>query len=332
LKAIKVFISVLLLVSVAETTYSDEIKQLLDISLKELGVERGSDNLCVITDATYVRFRNGTTEGIIDTIQEATGCSIGGGNLLLLSRSSDYPLKIVLFRKDTNQYLSISHDGNEAKRVKLEADPAHAFEPDNWDELRKGLGASEAFTVITLANAWAAGAPYDFFRCVAFHNHICPGIISGYLIARYIQKAFPVPEGGKHTFISSPEWCKDDAIQLLLGLSPGKKSFFVKGLTDPQVERLPDGRVAGILAIETGAVAKAVVLKYEGKDLVGEEITDPNHSRFRTVLAYLPHLDSPEEFVTVVKEYRITANQVRKLTLAGVNPYEELGYVKVTSN
>ena len=100
------------------------------------------------------------------------------------------------------------------------------------------------------------------------------------------------------------------------------------------MERLPDGRVAGIVVIETksGSDARAVVLKYEGKDLVGEQISDPNYQKFKTVLAYLPFLDKPEEFVTVVKEYRITADQVKKLTTAGVNPYEELGYVKVTSN
>lgn len=129
-------------------------------------------------------------------------------------------------------------------------------------------------------------------------------------------------------------WCKDDAIQLLLGLTPGKKSFFVKGLTQTQIERLPEGRVAGILAIETknGSGARAVVLKYEGKDFVGEEITDPNFRKFKAVLAYLPYLDNPEEFVTVAKEYRIPADQLQKLTAAGVNPYEELGYVKVMSN
>ena len=117
---------------------------------------------------------------------------------------------------------------------------------------------------------------------------------------------------------------------MFLGLSPGKKNFFAKSLTEAQLERLPDGRVAGILAIEMkrGSDARAVVLKYEGKDLIGEEISNPNYSRFRTVLAYLPYFDRPEEFVTAVKEFRITTDQVQKLTVAGVNPYEELGYIK----
>ena len=330
----KIFVSALLLICIAKTASSDEVSELLNSGLKELEIEKGSENLCVITDATHVRSRNETTESIIDTIQEATGCTIGRGNLLFLHRTSNYPLKIILFRKDTNQYVSISHDGKQAKSVKLEADPEQAFESRPWAKLQSGLGASDAFSVITLANAWAAGAPYDFFKCVEFHNHICPGIISGYLIAKYIQKVFPVPVGGKHTFISSPVWCKDDAIQVLLGLTPGKKSLFVKGLTDAQLKKLPEGRVAGILAIEAknGSDARAVVLKYEGKDLVGEEISNPNYRKFRTVLAYLPYLDTPEAFVTVAKEYRIRVDQVQTLTAAGVNPYEELGYVKVMSN
>lgn len=193
MRTVKIYISALLLICVAKTAYSDEVKQLLEGGLKELGIEKGSENLCVITDATHVRFRNETTESIVDTIQGVTGCSIGGGNLLFLHRTSNYPLKIILFRKDTHQYVSISHDGKQAKSVTLEADPEHAFESGPWAKLQNGLGASDAFSVVTLANAWATGAPYDFFKCVEFHNHICPGIISGYLIAKYIQKTFPVP-------------------------------------------------------------------------------------------------------------------------------------------
>jgi formylmethanofuran dehydrogenase subunit E-like metal-binding protein len=277
---------------------------------------------------------NKSTENYIDIIQEETGCSIGRGNLLLLHRPSNYPLKIVIFKKDTKECVSIHYDGKKAASIKLKADPAEVFLPETWEKTKKGLGASDAFTFVALANAWAAGAPYDLFKCVEFHNHICPGIISGYLIAKYIRKTFPLKAGERYTFIACPEWCKDDAIQVLLGFTPGKKNMYVKSLTDLQKKSLVDSAVAGILLIENRNRNEglAIILQFKWKeeieDTSGDKQSDPNHRKLQAILNLLPYLDKPENFVEVLKEYKMSADKLKRLTIAGVNPYEELGFVK----
>jgi len=64
-------------------------------------------------------------------------------------------------------------------------------EPESWQGkmVAKVFGGNE-FSLITICNLWAKGLPNDFLKCAELHDHICPGLTSGYLIAKYIQKNF----------------------------------------------------------------------------------------------------------------------------------------------
>jgi formylmethanofuran dehydrogenase subunit E-like metal-binding protein len=331
-----IFLCAILIITfcIPRTSYAKDVKHLINKGLRELKTTKGDPNLCVITDASYVMINNKSTEDYIDTIQEETGCSIGRGNLLLLHRPENYPLKIVIYRKDIKECVSIHYDGKKATYINLGIDPSKTFKPEAWENTKKGLGASDAFTIVGLANAWAAGAPYDFFQCVEFHNHICPGIISGYLIAKYIAKKYPLKTGEKYTFISCPEWCKDDAIQVLLDLTPGKKNMYVKSLSDVQKNMLLDSTVAGILVIENRVENEgtAFILNFNWKEETsgtsGDKISDPNHRKLQTILNFIHHLNKPENFVHVLKQYDLSADKLKRLTIAGINPYEELGFIK----
>ncbi|RLB05287.1 MAG: hypothetical protein DRG50_07485 [Deltaproteobacteria bacterium] len=340
---IQIFLVVLLLVFVAKGLHAADVKGFIKDGLKDLKVEKGDPRLCVITDATYVTVNGKTTQGYVDLIQEQTGCSIGKGNLLFFHRPTTYPLKVALFRKDTKDSVVITYDGEKTKKVNLNIDGNKATQPEYWKQIENALGASDAFSIVTIANSWAMGVPFDFLKCCEFHNHLCPGLTSGYFIVKVIQKRYPLKKGEKYIFIACPPWCKDDAIQILLDLTPGKRSLFVKQLTDPQKRGCAAANVAGILVIWKAKEnkGKGAIFQFDWKKackVSGVKRKDfrPEGGKKNPVFwitrvkcdwGLMPYLERPGEFVNVVKEFEVSPEMLTKFTMAGVNPYEEIGFV-----
>jgi len=222
-----------------------------------------------------------------------------------------------------------------------------ATTPDGWKRIQEKLGP-DAFSLVTIANAWAKGAPYDFLRCCEFHNHLCPGVSTGYQIAQFILERYPLHKGETYAWIACPPWCKDDAVQILLDLTPGKRSLFVKQLTPDQKKLIPGEKptdsIAGILVIwhNISNRGKAVALRYSwGKAWQVSGITPEEFkpkggksnpvfwaSRVKCNCGLMPYLDKPADFVKVVKEVEVSPQMYTKMTVAGVNPYEVIGLSK----
>ncbi|MEA2062402.1 MAG: FmdE family protein, partial [Gemmatimonadota bacterium] len=190
-----------------------DMKTLLNGAMESLGEVKGSPGLCVLTDANYVNLNGKSAVGYVDLIQEVTGCSVGRGNLLFFQRKQSHPLIIALLKKDTRDCVVIRHDGREAGSVKVNIHPDSVAAPGAWERVSESLG-SDAFALVNIGDAWAGGAPYDFLKCAELHNHICPGLCSGYFIAKFIQEKYPLAEGESYSFIACPNWCKDDAVQV----------------------------------------------------------------------------------------------------------------------
>jgi len=258
-------------------------------------------------------------------------------------------LKAVLFRKDTKDVVVITYDGKKAGKINLNIDGDKASEPDDWQQIQKKIGSlSDTFSMVTIANAWAKSAPYDFLKVCEFHNHLCPGITSGYFIVKVILKRYPLKKGEKYVWVSCPPWCKDDAIQILLDLTPGKRSMFVKNLTADQKKAVSgekkNDNIAGILVIWNNKKNKgrAIALRYNwGKacQVSGVKKKDfkPKGGKKNPVFwttrvkcnwGLMSYLDKPGDFVTVVKEVEVSPQMYTKMTSAGVNPYEVIGLTK----
>jgi formylmethanofuran dehydrogenase subunit E-like metal-binding protein len=340
---IQVFLVLSLLIFVAKGVYAADVQGFVRDGLKHLGIQKGALGLCVITDATYVKVKGKTTQEYVDLIQEETGCSIGKGNLLFFHRPTSYPLKIALFKRDTKECVVISYDGEKTKSIELNIDGEKATEPGYWKKIENALGASDAFSIVTIANSWAMGVPYDFLKCCEFHNHLCPGLTSGYFIVKVIQKRYPLKKGEEYIFIASPPWCKDDAIQVLLDLTPGKRNLFAKQLTDPQKRSCAAANVAGILVIwkVKENKGKGMIFQFDwekaykvsgvkSKDFMpkgGKKNPVFWATRVKCNWGLMSYLERPEEFVNVVKEFEVSPERLTRLTMAGVNPYEEIGFV-----
>jgi len=312
-------LSIVFVFVLASTVNAFDIRKDLRKGLNTLNAKRDDPTLCIITDATYVRINGKTTESFVDIIREETGCTVGQANLLFFHRPINYPLKVAMFRGDTGRCVVIRYDEKQNLSKEYNLGLEAVTNPEFWIELSPPLGP-DTFTVVSIAHAWAAGVPYDLIKSAEFHGHLCPAIAAGHVIAQYIINKYPLKKGEFYTWIASPPWCKEEAIQVLLHLTPGKKSLYAKGMTASQKEALTFENPAGILLIsgEDKTKTKGVVFSFDW-DRVRQE------DKLKMALEMIPYLARPEELVKVVKETQVTLEVIEKLTMAETNPYKWLG-------
>ncbi len=309
-----------------------------------LNATNETPGLCVLTDAGHVALDGMTPGGCLGAIRSGTGCSIGYGNLILIHRSVDCPFWFAIFDNETKDCVySIYTDGT-FNATKINIAEENITTSDGWNATKKAIG-SDAFTVACIANAWGYGAPHDLLICAEFHNHLCPGLMSGYLITDYIRETYPLGAGETYTWIGCPNWCKEDAIQVRLDLTPGKKSLITKQRSGELFVKAKP--LAGILIIwnSTAESGRGVAFRYDWGEMCN--LTDTNLSdfkppggktnplffttRIKCSLGFISYMDQPDMFVSLASdEFEVTSEQLARVKEAGVDPYVELGLEEPT--
>ena len=345
-----------------------ELPGILTKGLAELGFQKPSPDLAVLTNAPYVRLGDRSAVNCLDQITEITGCTQGQGNLLFYHAPITDPLRIVLYDKKSGQALLIRPCGQKGQpltspcspvaatgttpafeQVKLDLSQDQLLNPEAYGRTLKQIGSpAETFSIAGILSAWGSGAPYDFLKCCEFHNHYCPGVTIGYFIGKIMMEKYPLAHGQKYVWIGSPAKCGDDAIQILFDLTPGKRNCYIKELT-PDLKKAitveePLNNVMGILVIWDNRENKgrAVVFKYDwGKtcQVSGLKYADLSPKggkanplfwivRLKSNVALIPYFDKPGEFVSVAAEVPVTPEMFARMIAAGVNPYETIGLTK----
>ena len=241
---------VVLMVALTQVNAAEpNLKQMIKQGMEEIQVKKGAPDLLVMTNAPYLR--KGNTFGIekVLLLEQMTGCTTGGQNMLFFQRPQTNPLSITLFRKTTGDAAIITWSDEKKIKEIMNLSPSKVSEKLFWENTKRLACGPDLFTISTIAGSWALGAPYDYFKCAELHNHICPGITSGYLIARMIQRDHPLKKGEKYTIISCPVWCKEDAFMAMLDTTPGKSGMIVKKLTKAQKEKITIENPAAIVLI-----------------------------------------------------------------------------------
>jgi formylmethanofuran dehydrogenase subunit E-like metal-binding protein len=134
---------------------------------------------------------------------------------------------------------------------------------------------------------------------------------------------YPRQAQDQYRWIAGPVNCKEDAIQVLLDLTPGKKTLLTQKLTTDEEERLTGKKAAGILVVWNRAEEKGrgIVLGFDWAKA-------PEKNKLRKLLNMLPYVESPDQFVGVIKEFDVTLPIMEELTRDRSNPYEWLGLMK----
>jgi formylmethanofuran dehydrogenase subunit E len=72
--------------------------------------------------------------------------------------------------------------------------------------------------------------PADLQRCVAFHGHLCPGLVYGYRVAKEAIRLLGLKRAADEEVvaISENDSCAVDGLQVLLGTTAGKGNLMLK--------------------------------------------------------------------------------------------------------
>jgi len=326
------------------------------VGMDLLNVESGSDQVLALTNAGHARIAGETTQRALSGVTDVSGLRQGDGNLLVVNRPDYRPLWFFFYNTETGLAVYMEPDPefiekNVTERRTLPADKAFSqvslmvvsldamlASPDDAGTIfaRKKFGGNE-FSLIGLSNVWAAGAPFDFMQAAAFHDHLCPGVTSGYMITRYVEKVLPVTNRTAETYvdIGSPNWCKEDAFQMIWDATPGKNSMVVMALSPEDEAALKEKygtRPAGIIIRWNDAAQKGtgVALGFDF-DKVSEELglvnfTGPSWApKLVQDIGMMPYLEHPESVITTLKEFTVDEEIMTSLRTAGNNPYRVLG-------
>lgn len=310
--------------AVSAETLGQETSQ----AMKTLNISKGSGNLLVLTNAPYVKINGACALPYLAQVQEVTGCSVGKGNLLFFQRSQNHPLRMMLFKKSTGDAVIMSLKDQKPITEKLNLSPGTISEPSFWKTTGALNAGKDMFTLAAIANMWAKGAPYDFLKSAELHNHICPGVTSGYLLAHYILNRYPLQKNERYTIVACPVWCKEDALQVVLDCTPGKKGMVVKPLSEKQRERISVKNPAGMVLIwdAKNKSGKGVALSFDFDRLRG--LAPKDAPKAAMVLAAADYLDKPDQFVSEAARFELDQAVYEDIVNAGSNPYAVVGLLR----
>lgn len=209
-----------------------------------------------------------------------------------------------------------------------------------WNEkIKHKVFDGNEFRIVTIVNAVDKGAPADLVKSVLYHDHFCPGVTSGYLLANFLDKELPLRSPSDSYFIiSAPVWCKEDALQTVLNTTPGKSGMAILPMDAKAKDKLimEAENLAGIY-FRTDSKTKrseALVLSFDfsrGDALsgLGTQKLFEWEKKLKIVLWSLDHLDQPEIFITVLKRFELKDGETPlDYVQPGINPLEKLGLVK----
>ncbi|BBO87866.1 FmdE family protein [Desulfosarcina ovata] len=304
-------------------TFEKTVTQAMDT----LNVTQGDSDLLVMTDAPFVMVDGANALPWLDRAQMATGCTVGKGNLLFFQRPQNHAFRLMLFKR-SGAAVIVSREGTGWISESVDLGPTVISQPTFWKKTDDYRAGRDLFTLAAVANAWAKGAPYDFLKSAELHNHICPGLTSGYLMAHYILNHYPLSKGERYTVVSCPVWCKEDAFQVIMDCTPGKRGLVVKSLSEEQKANISIAHPAGMVLIWDAKKksGKGVALSFDFAPL--KDLSPKDTPKAAMVLAALEHLDQPDRFVSTAAEFQLDEALYNGIIQAGTNPYALAGLVK----
>jgi formylmethanofuran dehydrogenase subunit E-like metal-binding protein len=312
-----------------------------------LKFQKGDSDLAVLTSAGYVLLNGVSTQGALDGAISVTGTTIS--NLMNLKRAMWQPLWFTFVKKDGAQlnaivvnYVNGALIASPIYDISAEALKNNAYAKSVSAAFSGGAADKPYFQqdyyIVSLANQWAAGVPYDYQ--ISGIGGGCPGsgLSQGYLIANYVLNKYPLAPGQQYITISIPAHCKEQVIMDSLGVSSALGTYYTLGLSGYS----SNANLAGIFILwsESTHTGKAIVLDMDRNLINAMQNQDvgSNNYYYKTMywaLWYLekafPGTDRYEEALgafKVRKEISINQKELSTMLAAGGDPVQfVLNYV-----
>lgn len=311
-------------------TSVQEAQTLLNENLRE-GV------VIALTNAGYAMPGGGSSKGCLDGIADAANASVGASTLIAVQSRMDAPLWFAFYRPESGECAYLEGNATHmaqaleqgevptfSRRDTMRIDAEHLFaHPETCStRIKEGAMGSNAFRVITIANAAAKNCPDHALQAMVVHDHFCPGVSSGIILASYIQHHLLRQHDTKLFLLSLTPWCKEDALTTLLNATPGKGAYGVlygdrkntdawpaalrKTCTIAFVQNADKTWTGHLLGFDFERVQQNYADKTFGSPLLDKLYAD---------LWFLDHMNNPEAFVETFGQIQLPRNTSPKTFL-----------------
>jgi len=286
--------------------------------LKNINSNISNKNIIVMTNAGYAEINGDETRGILDGIAIVTKVSRGNNTLVEVHSGSWIPLWIAVYEKESGfcAYLELKNnfnfslDPNQMFSTEIEQINAnHLFKnaKSYQVKIKNKFFGGNAFRIITMANAISKGVPQFVVRSFEFHDHYCPGVTSGILIAQYLKKHFP--PGKRGYFIHSViPWCKEDALLVMLNATPGKKNYAISYPDENDKKKIvKKAQNAATIVYRKNDTDQweGLLLGFKWAENICTESGSKIIDKLCSDLWYLDYIDQPEKFVEPIKSFTL---------------------------
>ncbi|WYD80415.1 MAG: FmdE family protein [Candidatus Electrothrix gigas] len=272
-----------------------------------------------LTNAGYAEIDGRATTGALDGLTRVLRVGRGNHTLVELQSASTSPLWFAVYDKKSGYvaYLevdpaAVTEDEIEnntnlfstAVAEQVNAEHLYANAAEYAAKFDSKIFNGNEFRVVTVANALSVGVPTTVVRSFELHDHYCPGVTSGILMAEYVKKFLP---SGKGYFVQTIQpWCKEDALIVLLNATPGKRSYSVTYPTEAEIADWPKwAQEASTVVYRYDSASdfwKGTALGFDwGKETGCEVYSNSVINKLCRDLAFVDQMDSPENFVTEVR-------------------------------
>ena len=285
-----------------------------------------ADDVLVITTAGLTRIDGKTTENVLDGIINAADGYItyGQGNILSLSAIRSDPTNFGFVTKKGDSLTMAFYKNCNMTPVYVGTVDSANMNAKKWKELQGLLGKDDAYSYVSLANAWAAGLQSDILTQAAYHGHICTGLVSGQAMIYTLIKYFP-PRGESgvapleetaYYVVAVPGGSDDDAFTWTMDITPGKRAYIG---VDTMVNKTMTGFIRWNETSNTGIL---ILMNYDEDAIKAEfkELTNLNpDASAANDLKYQKWLieklsKDPESLVNIVAQYgNLTNDQLVQL-------------------
>ena len=233
-----------------KTLYSSEMvmaQEALKMAFAKMEPPKGDPNLLVLTNGGYGQIGGQSTEPFLDIAQSVTGASFGARTLLPIHSSVNTPLWCSLFRKDTNRLVFFKWEGQQFVQQEVDASPEKILIPEAWKAAAEGPIRPFLFSVASISLTWAVDPPWPLLLAATYHDHFCPGLNSGYIVAEYCHGKLPLRAGDQYVFVAAPGKCAADALQVIFNTTPGKTSGYAMDIAPTILAKYERNKVLPML-------------------------------------------------------------------------------------
>jgi formylmethanofuran dehydrogenase subunit E-like metal-binding protein len=280
--------------------------------------------LIALSNAGYAEINDESTMAALDGLSEITRVSRGANTLVEIHSAPRVPLWFAVFDKKSGYcaYLQVDPEQtakacNAAKLFSIRSvekiDTDYLYQKDTFPAPDTSTGyqafGGNEFRIVTIANAVAVGVPASFVRAFEFHDHYCPGVTSGVVMANFVKANFQATSTESWFVQGLQPWCKEDALMVLLNATPGKSGYAV---TYPNATGVNDfSKPASVIYHQAGSSDpwQGLILgfTFPTAEATGcAQYTNGGLQKLCTDLWFLDNLDDPS-FIQVFKKFQLPA-------------------------